>query len=414
MNAGPVPAAAESEDPMKRLPDCTQIFSVGAEHPERKLFDCLMPLPHGTTYNSYLVKGEDKIALIDAVDPDKVDVLMANLIDAGVERLDYLVCLHTEQDHSGSVGRILETWPGVRIVATAKVKEMMGTHVHTPASAFDTVSEGDVLDLGGITLRFMPIPFAHWPDNTMAYCEEEKVLFSSDLFGSHFAPFEAESIADEVIMTAARSYFSEIMMPFRAQITRYTAQVIELDPRLIAPAHGPVWTSPGAILDAYGKWTAGKRVRSVTIPFVSMHGSTRVMVERLAAVLRTRAVEVHLHDLGASPDSLTLETGHMIYDLVDSAAIIVATPTVLIGPHPAVVYAVVTAVAMRPQVNLFGMVGSFGWGSKAAETIAALAADLKVEKLEPLLVKGLPTDSDLERIDAYANSLADRLDELKL
>ncbi|MBP7401127.1 MAG: FprA family A-type flavoprotein [Clostridia bacterium] len=399
---------------MIRLYGCDHIYCVGAEHPDRSLFDCLMPTPHGTTYNSYIIAGEDKTALIDAVDPDKTDVLMMNLREAGVAKLDYLVCLHTEQDHAGSIARVRQEWPDMRVVATAKVRDLLATHVHIPPSAVDVVAEGDVLDLGGRSLRFMPIPFAHWPDNTMAYCEAENVLFSSDLFGSHFALSGARDVSDEVLMEAARSYYSEIMMPFRTQIARYTARVRELSPRIIAPAHGPVWTEPYRILDAYGQWTSGRLARMVTIPYVSMHGSTKVMVDRLAAALEAHGVRVRLHDLGAHPDSLTVETGHMIYDLADSAAIVLATPTVLVGPHPAAVYAAVTTTAMKPPARLFGMIGSYGWGSRAAETIAALTADLKAEKMDPLLVKGLPTEEDLARIDAYASDLANKLDAMEI
>lgn len=395
---------------MVELIGCKDVISVGAEHPDRSLFDCLMPLPHGTTYNSYLLRGSGKTVLIDTVDPDKTEVLMSHLRSAGVDQLDVIVCLHTEQDHSGSIHRMMETWPGVRIMANAKVRELMGTHLHVPEARIELINEGDVLDLGGRTLKFTMIPFAHWPDNTMAYCEEESVLFSSDLFGAHLAASGIQDISDDMIMTAARSYYSEIMMPFRAQIARYTARVRAMKPRLIVPAHGPVWTHPDRILSAYEEWTSDHLSRLVTIPYISMHGSTLVMVERMAAGLRARGIEVRLHDLGSRPESLSLETGHMIFDLVDSAAIILATPTVLTGPHPATVYAAVTATAMRPKAKWFGMIGSYGWGSRAAETITALTADLKAEKLEPLLVMGLPTETDLERIDGYARDLADRMD----
>ncbi len=399
---------------MFHLTGYDKIQSVGVEHPDRELFDCLMPLPHGTTYNSYLLHGQDKTALIDAVDPDKVDVLMDNLSAAAVERIDYLVCLHTEQDHAGGISRVKERWPDLRIVATARVRDLLGPHLHIAAEDIDVVAEGDVLDLGGLTLRFYPIPSAHWPDNTMVYCQEERILFSSDLFGSHFAMQEEGDPDPEQVMHAARSYFSEIMMPFRTQITRYVARVRELDPLVIVPGHGPVWTDPDRVLSAYESWTAGQVLRKATIPFVSMHGSTRLMVEHLAQALTKLGIEALPHDLGAHPASLMLETGQMIYDLVDSAVMILATPTVLVGPHPAAVYAGVTATAMKPPARLFGIIGSFGWGSKAAETMATLTAGLKAERLEPLLVKGLPTEADLARIDAYAADIAARLDAMEI
>ena len=236
---------------MQPIPGCTHVWSVGAAHPDRELFDCLMPLPFGTTYNSYLLRGEEKTVLIDPVDPEKTDVLMDHLRQAEVTRVDYVVCLHTEQDHSGSIHALLKKWPDARVVVSAKVHDLMMTHVHLADEAMDVVTEEDVLDLGGRTLRFYMIPFAHWPDNTMAYCPEEDILFSSDLFGAHYAAEQDAQPSDDVRMTTARSYYSEIMMPFATQIAKHTARVQELNPAQIAPSHGPVWQKPEQILSAY-------------------------------------------------------------------------------------------------------------------------------------------------------------------
>ena len=240
---------------MSVLAICDNVFEVGAAHPDRELFDCLMPTPHGTTYNSYLIIGRDKTALIDAVDPEKVGILLRNLEDAGVDRIDYLISLHTEQDHAGGNEAVLRRYPMAQIIVNAKVRELSLTHLHQPDEKMTVVSETDRLELGGKTLRFMMIPFAHWPDNYMAYLEEDNILFSSDLFGSHYSTPKAFSTSSAEQRLAAKTYYAEIMMPFRAQIAKYTARVRELKPRLIAPAHGPVWYDPEMILSRYEKWT---------------------------------------------------------------------------------------------------------------------------------------------------------------
>ncbi|HBP37338.1 MAG TPA: MBL fold hydrolase [Clostridiales bacterium] len=382
------------------------VFEVGAAHPERQLFDCLMPTPFGTTYNSYLIVGQEKTALIDAVDPDKMDVLFRNLEDAGVKKIDYLVSLHTEQDHAGGNKAFLKRYPMAVIVANSKVRDLSRTHLHLSADQFKIVAEGDRLELGGKTLRFMMIPLAHWPDNTMAYLEEDQILFSSDLFGSHYSTPKAFSTSSTEQRLAAKAYYSEIMMPFRGTIAKYTNRVRSLKPHLIAPAHGPVWYDPDLILGSYEKWTGDGVKRLVAIAYVSMHNSTRVMVERLAVKLSEQSISVICRDLGSKPDSLAIETGHFITDLVDAAALILATPTVLGGPHPNVAYAALTVNALRPKTRIFGVIGSYGWGTKAAETIQTLMGNLQAERLEPFEIKGLP-DADAEAgLDAYAAALA--------
>lgn len=397
---------------MSVLPIGDNVFEVGASHPERELFDCLMPLPHGTTYNSYLIVGSEKTALIDAVDPLKTDVLLKNLKEAGVTRLDYLICLHTEQDHSGSVPAILARYPMARVVSTAKVREFLAVHLNYDPDQVLLAEPDKELSLGNRTLRFLPIPFAHWPDNTMVWLVEEKILFSSDLFGSHFATEKAFATTSAEQRLAAKSYYAEIMMPFRAQISRYTAQTRKLLPRLIAPAHGPVWYDPNIILGRYEKWTSDGVKKVVAIPYVSMHDSTRIIVERLAVKLAAQGLSVIVRDLGGRLDSLTIETGHFIMDLVDAAAMILATPTVLGGPHPNMAYAAIVANAVRPKTRFMGLVGSYGWGTQVEKTIAALTANIKAECLDSLLVHGLPTEDDLARIDDLAGLLGEKINQL--
>ncbi|MBP1757460.1 MAG: putative flavoprotein [Firmicutes bacterium] len=386
------------------------LFEVGAIHPDRILFDCLMPTPHGTTYNAYLIVGKDKTALIDTVDPEKTSVLMDNLAEAGVDHIDYIVSLHTEQDHSGSIETVLRKYPEAIVVANAKVKEMAITHLHLAEDKIKLIAEGDKLELGGKTLQFTMIPFAHWPDNYMAHLLEDNILFSSDLFGSHFSsPNKAFSTSSSDQVRAAKHYYAEIMMPYRTHVQKYVAKVRQMGPRMIAPSHGPIWSDPEVILSGYERWTGDAVKRLVTIPYISMHDSTRVMVDRLAVKLSEQGLSVVCRNLGEDTNSMAVETGHFITDLVDAAAVVFASSTVLGGPHPAVAYAALVANAMRPKTKFFGLIGSFGWGTQITNIVNTLTANLKVERLDPVLVKGLPRDEDLKHIDALAKDLADKI-----
>ncbi len=382
------------------------VVEVGSAHDDRHLFDALMPTTFGTTYNAYLVVGKTATALIDTVDPEKTEILLGNLKEAGAERIDYLICLHTEQDHSGSVRAVLERWPDAVLVGTKKVAEFMETHNHVPQERFRLVADGDVLDLGGRTLRFIPVPFAHWPDNTMAWLAEDRILFSNDLFGSHYSTGKIFATVGRDQLQAARDYYSEIFMPFVTHVRKYLAKARALDPEMIAPSHGPVWFRPETILGLYEEWLSDDVKPVVVIPFVTMHGSTEVLVERLASRLAEHGVSAVCRDIASKPANLMLETGHMVSDLVDAAALVIASPSVLGDAHPAAVFAAFLAAAMKPKVKYFGLIGSFGWGTRIAETMASHTVGLKAERLEPFLVKGLPTEEELVRLDAYAADLA--------
>lgn len=395
-----MPAITISED----------IQYVGVQHPDRKMFDCLMPTSHGTSYNSYFVRGKDKCALIDTVEEDFFDEYITKLKDLGSDSIDYIVILHTEQDHSGSVHKLLTYFPSARLVATSNVVKLMKTHHHIAEDRFQTVEEGDVLDLGGRTLTFMKIPFAHWPDNTMVYVKENGVLFSSDLFGSHYSFKRVFATDSYEIKAAALAYFAEIMMPFAPQVRKYTEKVVELKPRMIASAHGPVWNDPCLIINKYLSWTSDAVSKTVVIPYVSMHNSTSIMVDRLMCRLAGRGISVICRNLGDYPDSLAVESGHVMADLATAAAVVFGIPTVLGGPHPAAAYCAMLANALRPKTKFIGMIGSYGWGTKVSETFDALTAGFKkAERLAPILVEGLPTEEDLEKVDEFAEQLADKI-----
>ncbi len=393
--------------PIMRITD--RITQVGADDPGLHYFDCLMPTPHGTTYNSFLVDGDEKSALIDPVQEDTVDQLLANLQELEVKHLEYIFCLHAEQDHSGAAAILLDRYPRSQIVATAKVAEFLGIHLHIPQDRILIVKEGDKIDLGGVSLECMPVPFAHWPDNTMYWLAEECVLFSSDLFGSHYAP-DIPSKPDEAIrLHESRTYYAEIMMPFRSHVNRYVDKVRALDPAIICAAHGPVWFNPETILCEYERMGSDKTSRDVLIAYVTMHGSTGKMVKLLAETLTDQGIKVNLVNLGSDKHDFRVPVGMVLAESVLAGALIMASPTVLGGAHPLAAAMTMLVGGLNPPIRYFGIVGSYGWGSQMEKQLGDLMARHKAERLETLLVRGLPTKEDQDKIRVYASELADKL-----
>ncbi len=375
-----------------------RIYWLGAVDWDRRLFDSLIPLPDGTSYNAYLIEGSEKTALLDTVDPPKADELMGQL--EGVSKIDFLVSHHAEQDHSGSIPRVLKRFPDAKVVATPKAKPMLIDLLKIPEDVFITVEDGKELSLGDKTLRFIHTPWVHWPETMVTYLKEDQILFSCDFYGSHIATSDLFVTDQGRVYEAAKRYFAEIMMPFRSVIEENMEKLKRYDIRMIAPSHGQIYDSPDWIMEAYKDWVTGAPRNLVSLPFVSMHGSTKEMVDHLLSALVENGVRVESFSLPVT------DIGKMAMSLVDAATIVVGTPTVLAGPHPLAAYATFLANALRPKVKYISIIGSYGWGGKTVETLGGMISNLKVEVLEPVLCKGLPGDSDFKALDDLAASIA--------
>lgn len=376
------------------------IYWMGVVDWERRLFDSLIPLPDGTSYNAYLIEGSEKTVLLDTVDPPKSHELLAQL--QGVTAIDYIVSHHTEQDHSGAIPDVLERFPDAKVVASTKAKGMLIDLLKIPEDAFVTVEDGETLSLGDKTLKFIYTPWVHWPETMVTYLEEDNILFSCDFFGSHIASSDLYVIDEGRVYEAAKRYFAEIMMPFRNVIEKNLAKLEDYDIQMIAPSHGQIYDRPEFILDAYREWVMGAPRNLVVLPFVSMHGSTRLMVDYLVSALVERGVRVELFDLPVT------DIGKLAMALVDAVTIIVGTPTVLTGPHPLAAYATFLANALRPKAKFLSIIGSYGWGGKTVETLAGMVPNLKAEVLDPVLCKGIPLQPDLEALDRLADTIAQK------
>ena len=384
------------------------VYWVGAYDFDRRIFDELVPLPEGTTYNAYLVKGSEKTALIDTVDPAKEYDLISNLVKLGIEKIDYIVINHAEQDHAGSLPMVMEFYPDAQVVTNAKCRDLLIALLHVPADRFVLIEDNGTLSLGDRTLKFLITPWTHWPETQLTFLVEDRILFSCDLFGFHAATTELFVTDEGWAYRSAKRYYAEIMMPFRNSIKGYVERVRALDPVIIAPSHGPLTKNPKMILDAYADWTSDAVKNEVVLPYVSMHGSTAKMVDHLMGALVSRGIVV-------KPFNLTkTDTGELAFALVDAATIVIATPTVLFGPHPTVVSATYLANALRPKTRFAAVVGSYGWGGKTADTITKMLDHVKVEVMPPIMVLGEPDEKTMQALDRLADEILKKHKELNI
>ena len=375
------------------------IYEAGAIDWDARLFDRLIPLPDGTSYNSYLIKGSEKTALLDTVDSAKTEVLLAHLAELEVVKLDYVIAHHAEQDHSGSLPDVLLLYQDAKVATNPRCKQMLIDLLGIEEDKFITVEDGETLSLGDKTLQFVYLPWVHWPETMGTYLKEDKVLFSCDFFGAHLATSSLFVDDEATVYESAKRYYAEIMMPFRRQINANLAKIEQIKIEIIAPSHGPVHNRPEFIIDAYKDWVSDAVKNEVVVLYVSMHGSTAKMVSHFVEALIDRGITVKQFELS------TVDIGRLAIALVDAATVVIGSPTVLAGPHPCAAYAAFLANALRPKTKFVSIVGSFGWGGKMLEQLTAMLPNLKAEILKPVLTKGEPKQPDFVALDALADNI---------
>ncbi|MCJ7611717.1 MAG: FprA family A-type flavoprotein, partial [Candidatus Aminicenantes bacterium] len=297
---------------------------------------------------------------------------------------------------------VLAKYPRAKVVASPKCVTMLQDLLLIPPDKFLPVEDGQTLSLGDKSLEFIHTPWVHWPETMCTFLGQDKLLFSCDFFGSHIAGTDLYAEDEGRVYEAAKRYYAEIMMPFAPVIRQNLAKVKARSPRIIAPSHGPIYKRPEFILEAYEDWISGTPRNVAVIPFISMHGSTQVMVDRLVTDLAARGVAVHQFNLADT------DIGKLAMSLVDAATIVLGTPTVHAGAHPQVLYAALLANALRPKAKWASIIGSFGWHSKAVEQISGLIPNLKVEVLAPVMSKGFPRQENFLELERLAREISER------
>jgi len=297
---------------------------------------------------------------------------------------------------------VLEEYPEAKVVGTPKCKDMLIDLLLIPEERFTTVNDNETISLGDRTLEFIHAPWVHWPETMLTYLKEDRILFPCDFFGSHLATTDLYVTDEGQVYEAAKRYYAEIMMPFRTSIEKHLQRLKDYQIDIIAPSHGPMYDKPEFILKAYHSWVFDEPKNIVVLPYISMHGSTRKMVEHFVGALTERGVTVKQFNLAVT------DIGKLAMALVDAATIVIGTPTVLAGPHPNTAYAAFLANALRPKLRFVSIIGSYSWGGRAVQQLAEMLPKLKVELLEPVLSKGFPREADFKALDNLAKTIAQK------
>ncbi len=372
----------------------SHVFYAGVNDRTTNLFESLWQLPFGVSYNSYIVKGDDKTALIDGTHLGFTDTLINNVLElTGGKAPDYLVINHMEPDHSGAVGLLRLAFPDIVIVGNAKTADMVKGYHHVTEGIM-TIKDGDSIDLGGISLSFHLTPMVHWPETMMTFCPEDKVLFSGDAFGCFGALNGA--VIDHEMDTAMYfpemvRYYSNIVAKYGTFVQKAFAKVGGLDFEYVCSTHGPVWHSQrDKVLDIYcamSKWDGEK---GVVIVYGSMYGNTQALAEEMAVALAERGIKnIKIHNAGNTPLSFILA------DVMRYKGLVLASPTYngeIFSPVEAVVKALVTRGMTDRAV---ATVGSFTWGCLAVKKMRTMLADLKIQLIDPTIEMRQSPDSSI-------------------
>ena len=367
--------------------------------------------PRGTTYNAYLVKGEHTTALVDTVKTPFVGELLsrvASLVDPA--SIGLIVVNHVEPDHNMGLPDVMAACPNARVVASGS--GVRGVAEYHDGLVVEAVGDKDVIDLGGVTLRFLPMPMVHWPDSMFTYCSEERVLMCNDAFGQHLAT--ADRFADEVGQGLALDelgrYYANILMPVSAQVSKVVDKVHAAgwEPVVVAPSHGVMWRGEtvSRAIERYAVWSTGPLKDEVVIAYSTMWGSTDALARAIGDGVASTGTGVVVHDLAVSPFA------EVTYELLERRGLLIGSPTL----HHGMLYRVAAYLqwlsGLRPAGRSGAAFGSFGWSSGATAQIEGRMTDIGIAVTQAAYTqKFRPTTDELDAARdwgvSFARSLGD-------
>lgn len=366
-----------------------------------RVFDIIMYTEFGTTYNSYVLKAGDKTILFETAKEKFFDDYLEKLQEiTDIHSIDYLVVNHTEPDHAGSVERLLEINPGLKIIATGCAIGFLKEIVNGEFTAVP-VKDNEKIKIGDKTLRFMVVPNLHWPDTMYTYIEEEQILVTCDSFGSHYGFHDilVSKVTDhEGYMRATKYYFDNILGPFKSCMKTALDRVRELDLTMICTGHGPVLDANlNFMLDTYEEWCTvvnPNEKKTVVIPYVSAYGFTKTLAEQIEKGIRDSGdIEVHSYDM------VEADQGEVLNDLAFADGILLGSPTIL-GEALKPIWDLTTSMfPVTHGKKLAGAFGSYGWSGEAVPHLTERLKQLRMNVVEGLRVRFKPSEANL--VDAY-------------
>lgn len=358
----------------------------------------------GATYNAYLILDE-KITLIDTAKAPFGEELLERIRDIiDPEKIDYVISNHVEMDHSGAIPRVMEVCKNAVIVTSAP-SGLKGLKAHYGEYPYKAVKAGDTLNIGRRNLAFVPTPMLHWPDNMVTYCPEEKILFSNDAFGQHFA--STQRFDDEVdlptVLQEAQKYYANIIMCYGKQVQGAYEVVSGLDIDMIAPSHGVIWrTHIPEILNAYAKWSKNEPKSGAMVIYDSMWHSTETMARTIAEAFAAKGVPARMYDLKENHIS------DIVVDVLTSKYIAVGSPVLNKGMMPNVAAFLCYLRGLSPKARKAFAFGSYGWGAQAIDEVQEGLEKCGFDiVLEPLKVQYIPSKEQLQDITSKVSGMVE-------
>ena len=359
----------------------------------------------GATYNSYLIMDE-KITLIDTVKAPFAEDLLHNISQVTpLENIAYIVINHVEPDHSGAMPALAKACPNAKFIISMAGKNEAIQH-YGDIFDFEVVKDGQTLNIGEHTLTFAMMTMLHWPDNMATYCALEKLLFSNDAFGQHYATSKRfDDLVDQgALYYEAKKYFANILWPYARLIDKAIAKIAGFDIRIIAPSHGVIWrTNASEIIDLYSKWGRGVCDGSLVIAYDSMWGGTEKIARAIARGAQRAGVEVKVFKMSNTPNS-TVST-----EVFTCSGLLVGSPTLNSGMLPTIGSLLVYLKGLNPVGKKVATFGTFGWAGGAQKDMEEILLKFNKEVMPPFQCKWTPQAANIEAAEQYGYDFAQEL-----
>jgi flavorubredoxin len=384
------------------------VYAVGVKDPGLTVFDIVIPTKYGTTYNSYLVKGAEKTALIDCVKRPFAGEFLRNIEEImPLAKIDYVIVNHSEPDHAGALVDLLDRHPNVTVLLSRSAKTFVDNLVNA-GFPFRIVNDNEELSLGGKTLRFINAPFLHWPDTILTYLVEDRILFPCDFLGAHYSSphtFNDELHEPVKARQAFEFYYSTIMRPYKEHILKACGRVRELPLAMIAPSHGPVlrkdplnylaWYEERASVSSRGK-------KKVVIAYASAYGNTAAMARKVAEGVTAGGLTPVLMN------SVEVPVEEIIDRLEESVGFLIGTPTLNSNvPHP-ILHLIANLVVLNMKGTVASVFGSYGWSGEAIKTVQDILTSMRIKvSPEPIRVRMTPSEADLQACVEFGRKFAE-------
>ena len=382
-----------------------KLYLIRYNDTEIKFFEALWEIPEGITYNSYIYLGK-KTILFDTLKKGKCKEFIQSvekIIDP--KKIDYLVIHHMEPDHSGCIDEIVKYNPNVTILGHPLVNKMISAFYGIDNYNFRAVKDNEVLEINDVKLRFIYTPWLHWPETIMTYLEDDKILFTGDVFGSYSIPDDIYADkTDEKYIKYMMKYFVTVIGHYRQHVLKNLEKLskLRLDPKITAPLHGALWNDYDYLVHLYSSWAKAENTNKVTVIYSSMYGYVETVIRKIINELAKKGYDINVYrftDIQHSPIS------DILMDALDSKAIVIGAATYESSVFPYMKYVVQLLIDKVNSKKKILIVSSYGWGGVAGRLLKKMFEQSQFEIIDVIEFNNARIHGILERITSVINEL---------